>query len=59
MKTAILYAHPFTICLHARIPEFASGGGGGLGQPKKKALTTFFFFVFVFSPQLILQKSNG
>ena len=24
----------------------------------KKALTTFFFF-FIFSPQLILQKSNG
>ena len=28
--------------------------GGGQGQPDKKALTTIFF-----SPQLILQKSNG
>ena len=28
---------------------------GGSGQSDKKALTTFFFF----SPQLILQKSNG
>ena len=28
---------------------------GGPGQSDKKALTTFFFF----SPQLILQKSNG
>ena len=43
--------------LHAQIQEFSSGGGGGPGQSdKKKALT--FFFVF-FSPQLILQKSNG
>ena len=30
------------------------GGGGGPGQSDKKALTLFFF-----SPQLILQKSNG
>ena len=31
---------------------------GGPGQSdKKKALTTFFLFFF--SPQLILQKSNG
>ena len=37
----------------ARIQEFSSGGGGP-GQSDKKALTTFFF-----SPQLILQKSNG
>ena len=29
--------------------------GGGPGQYYKKALTTFVFF----SPQLILQKSNG
>ena len=34
------------------------GGGGGPGQSDKKALTTFFFGLF-FSPQLILQKSNG
>ena len=25
----------------------------------KKALTTFFFLLLFFSPQLILQKSNG
>ena len=31
-----------------------SQGKGGPGQSDKKALTTFFF-----SPQLILQKSNG
>ena len=37
--------------LHARIQEFSS-----VSLTKKKALTTFFLF---FSPQLILQKSNG
>ena len=31
-------------------------GGPGQSNKKKKALTTFSFF---FSPQLILQKSNG
>ena len=31
---------------------------GGPGQSDKKALTFFFYFIF-FSPQLILQKSNG
>ena len=36
---------------------FVRGGGGGAGQSYKKALTTFFSFFF--SPQLILQKSNG
>ena len=52
---------------HARIQEFSSRGGGGGFQVSlkrgggfqvsltKKALTSFFFF----SPQLILQKSNG
>ena len=39
---------------HARIQELSSEGGRGPGQSDKKALTTFFF-----SPQLILQKSNG
>ena len=34
-------------------------GGGGPGQSEKKALKTFLFFLFFFSPQLILQKSNG
>ena len=33
---------------------FIRGGGEGPGQSDKKALTTIFF-----SPQLILQKSNG
>ena len=37
---------------------FCRGGGGGPGQSDKKALTTCFFFGF-FSPQLILQQSNG
>ena len=31
------------------------GGGGGLGQSDKKSSDKFLFF----SPQLILQKSNG
>ena len=34
--------------------NFHQGGGEGPGQSDKKALTTIFF-----SPQLILQKSNG
>ena len=40
--------------------NFRKGGGGGgvQGNLTKKALTTFFFCLF-FSPQLILQKSNG
>ena len=40
-----------------QVQEYSSGGGGGggggPGQSDKKALTTFLF-----SPQLILQKSN-
>ena len=37
------------------------GGGGGVQVNLKKALTAFFFVVFFcfFSPQLMLQKSNG
>ena len=35
---------------------FVRGGGGVQVRLTKKALTTFFFF---FSPQLILQKSDG
>ena len=34
------------------------GGGGGPGQSDKKKALTVFVVVF-FSPQLILQKSNG
>ena len=34
---------------------FVRGGGSRSGQSDQKKLTTFFFF----SPQLILQKSNG
>ena len=44
------------IAYHARIQEFSSGGVQV--SLTKKALTTFFF-LFFFSPQLILQKSNG
>ena len=40
--------------IHARIQEFSSGGGGP-GQSDKKSSDNVFFF----SPQLILQKSNG
>ena len=48
---------------HARIQEFSSGGGGGVGvggpgQSDKKS-SGDVFFLFSFSPQLILQKSNG
>ena len=39
--------------IHVRIQEFSPGAG----QPDKKS-SDVFFFVF-FSPQLILQKSNG
>ena len=45
------------LAFHARIQDFfvrGGGGGGGPGQSDKKALTTF-----IFSPQLILLKSNG
>ena len=47
---------------HARIQEFSSGGrGGGPGQSDKKSCDNVFcfFFLVFFSPQLILQKSNG
>ena len=40
---------------YARIQEFSSGGGGDPGQFDKKKL----WQRFLFSPQLILQKSNG
>ena len=43
-----------SVCLTCADPGIFARGGPG--QPYKKALTTFFFF---FSPQLILQKSNG
>ena len=39
---------------HARIQEFSSGGSRSIRQ-KKSSGNVFFFF----SPQLILQKSNG
>ena len=44
---------------------FRHGGGGGGGgggvqvSLTKKALTTLLFFFLFFSPQPILQKSNG
>ena len=36
--------------------NFCQGGGGGPGQSDKKSSDVFLCF---FSPQLILQKSNG
>ena len=45
--------------IHARIQEFSSGGGGGPGQSDKKISDVVFFTFYLFSPQLILQKSNG
>ena len=38
---------------------FVRWGEGGPSQTAKKALTTLTFFFIFFSPQLILQKSNG
>ena len=38
--------------------NFCQGGGGGVQVSLTKKLLQRFFFVF-FSPQLILQKSNG
>ena len=44
-----------SVCGHARIQKFSSGGGGGVsGQSDQKKLWQPFF-----SPQLVLQKSNG
>ena len=58
----IFYVPSTNIQLHARIQEFSprgGGGGGGVspGQSDKKSSDNVFFFCF--SPQLILQKSNG
>ena len=47
------WKYPFSTCGD---PGIFVRGGGVQVSPTKKALTTFFFF---FSPQLILQKSNG
>ena len=44
-----------SLCIHARIQGFSSGGGVQV-NPTKKSSDVFLFF---FSPQLILQKSNG
>ena len=57
---ALLFEHhaiPCTPCFPCADPGFFVRGGGwgvGPGQSDKKALTTF-----IFSPQLILLKSNG
>ena len=39
--------------------QVGGGGGGGPGQSGKKSSDNVFFCSFLFSPQLILQKSNG
>ena len=46
------------ILKHARIHEFSSGGGGVQVSLTKKS-SGDVFFLFSFSPQLVLQKSNG
>ena len=56
-RRTTLETYPLITKAHARIQEFSSGGGGGLGQSDKKSSDVFFCFFF--SPQLILQKSNG
>ena len=50
-----IYAEKFYPCAD---PEIFVSGWGDPGQSDKKAMATFFFSFF-FSPQLILQKSNG
>ena len=40
-------------------PAIFVRGGGVQVSLSKKALITFFYYSFFFSPQLILQKSNG
>ena len=55
-----LYTNISSICKHARIQAFSSGGPPG--QTDKKTLTffcCFFSFRFFFCHQLVLQKSNG
>ena len=44
---------------NARIQEFSSGGVQVSLTKKSSDVFFCFFFVFFFSPQLILQKSNG
>ena len=45
---------------HSRIQEFRQGGGGGGGVQVSLTKKKLWRFLFVFfSPQLILQKSNG
>ena len=60
-RRSTLETYPLITKAHARIQEFSSGGGGGGVQVSltKKSSDVFFCFCFFFSPQLILQKSNG
>ena len=51
--TVCKFINPYDKIIRERIQEFSSGGGPG--QSDIKALKMFLFF----SPQLILQKSNG
>ena len=48
--------------LYARIQVFSSGGGPGQSDKISSGNVFFFYYYyyyFVFSPQLILQNSNG
>ena len=44
---------------HARIQEFSSGGGPGQSDKISSDNVFFYYYYFGFSPQLILQNSNG
>ena len=56
---------PYLAGVHARNQEFYSGGGGGGGgvqvrRPENNLDNVFFlFFLFFYSPELILQLTEG
>ena len=49
---------PYFAGVHARNQEFYSGMGGSRSDGRKTVWTTFFFSFF-YSPELILQKTEG
>ena len=53
---------PYLAGVHARNQEFYSGGGGGGGPGPtagKQSGQCFFFCSFLYSPELILQLTEG